>query len=114
VERGIACLAVVAVVGSFAPALATAAAKTTPPRQTKQRAERNLLGATRMLARWHVGLVDPRTGLLRSNTIATCAGRGTAVRHAYREFNCVLRYRKTSVRLRYVVQSRNGFEVRRL
>jgi hypothetical protein len=114
VERGIACLAVVAVVGSFAPALATAAPKTTPPRQTKQRAERNLLGATRVLARWHVGLVDPHTGLLRSNTTAACSGRGTAIRHSYRWFTCVLSYRKASVRLRYVVQSRNGFEVHRL
>lgn len=93
---------------------AAASTKTTPPRQTKQHAERNLLGATRMLARWHVGLVDTRTGLLRSNTTATCSGRGTAVRHAYRQFTCVLRYRKTIVRLRYVAQSRNGFEVHRL
>jgi hypothetical protein len=31
-------------------------------RQTRGCAERNLLGATRMLARWHVGLTDPRTG----------------------------------------------------
>ena len=84
------------------------------PRQTKQRAERNLLAATRMLARWRVGLIDPKTGLLRSNTTATCSGKGTAVAHAYRQFTCVLRYRTVAVRLLYIVQSKNGFEVRRL
>jgi len=112
VKKLIASLVLVAAL-SAAPA-ATAATPKPPPRQTKQRAERNVLAATRMLARWHVGLADPRTGLLRSNTTASCTGKGSVVAHAYRQFVCVLRYRTTTVRLLYVVQSHNGFEAHRL
>jgi hypothetical protein len=106
------CLAIV--VALVAARAVLAAVQATPPRQTKQQAEKNLLGATRMLARWHVGLVDPKSGLLRSNTTATCSGRGTAVARRYRQFLCVLRYRTTVVRVLYVVLNGNGFEAHRL
>jgi hypothetical protein len=85
-----------------------------PARQTRQRAERNLLGATRMVARWHMGLVDPKSGLLRLNTSAACSGRGRAVMRQYTHFVCILRHQGTVVRALYIAQSRNGFEVRRL
>jgi hypothetical protein len=85
-----------------------------PPRQTKQRAERNLLGATHMVARWHMGFVDPKSGLMRVNTTAACSGRGRAVQRRYTHFVCVLRYRTTVVHALYIAQSGNGFEVRRL
>jgi hypothetical protein len=108
------CLAVVVSLSAARVVLAATPAQSTPPRQTKQQAEKNLLGATRMLARWRVGLVDPKSGLLRSNTTATCTGRGTAVAGKYRQFICVLRYRTTVVRVLYVVLTGNGFEAHRL
>jgi hypothetical protein len=83
-------------------------------RQTRERAERNLLGATRMLARWHVGLTDPRTGLLLRNTTATCVGAGRPVGAAYPRFLCTLRHGTHVVRVRYYAQAHGGFEVRRV
>lgn len=91
-----------------------AAQSATAPTQTKRHAERNLLRATRMLARWHVGLVDPRTGLLRQNTTAACTGKGTRRNGGYHRFVCVLHHKKTTVRVLYVAQSGNGFEAHRL
>ena len=91
-----------------------AAQAVTAPTQTKRRAERNLLHATRMLRRWHVGLVDPRTGLLRQNTTAACTGKGARRNGGYHRFVCVLRHSKTTVRVLYLAQSHNGFEAHRL
>jgi hypothetical protein len=87
---------------------------TTPTRQSKQRAERNLLNATRLLKRWHVGLVDPKSGLLRQNTTAVCTGEGKPVARAYPRFACVLKHEKIVVRVAYTALSHNGFEVHRL
>jgi hypothetical protein len=96
-------------IGAAQPVLAAS-----PARQTRQRAERNLLGATHMVARWRVGFVDPKSGLMRLNTTAACSGRGRAVQHRYTHFECVLRYRTTVVDVLYVAQNGNGFEVRRV
>jgi hypothetical protein len=84
------------------------------PHQTKLVAERNLLRATRLLARWNVGLVDPRSGLLLQNTTATCTGEGTPVDGRYARFTCVLHHGRIRVRVAYFAQQRGGFEVRRL
>jgi hypothetical protein len=84
------------------------------PRQTKLVAERNLLRATRMLERWHVGLVDPRSGLLLQNTTATCTASGTPVGNTYASFTCTLRHASIHVRVAYLVLQHGGFQVRRL
>jgi hypothetical protein len=106
--------------GPFAAVLAVllasaqAASAATIARHTRERAERNLLGATRMLERWHVGLTDSRTGLLLRNTTATCVGAGRPVGAAYPRFLCTLRHGTHVVRVRYYAQARGGFEARRL
>lgn len=84
------------------------------PRQAKLVAERNLLRATRMLARWQVGLVNPRSGLLLQNTTATCTGAGEPVEGRYTRFTCVLQHGRINVHVAYFVQQHGGFEVRRL
>jgi hypothetical protein len=84
------------------------------PRQTKLQAERNLLRATRLLARWDVGLVSPRSGLLLRNTTATCTGEGVPFSGRYARFTCVLRHGSTRVRVAYFAQPGGGFAVRRL
>jgi len=84
------------------------------PRQTKQRAERNLLSATRVIARWHVGLVNPKSGLVRQNTTAACRGAGAGTARGYSSFTCVVKHARTVVRVRYVALRRNGFELHRL
>jgi len=84
------------------------------PRQSKVQAERNLLRATRLLARWDVGLVSPHSGLLLQNTTATCTGDGTPVSGRYSRFTCVLHHRTIRVRVAYFVQRNGGFAVKRL
>ena len=86
----------------------------TQPRQTRRLAERNLLHATRMLARWHVGLVNPKPGLLLQNTTASCRGRGRSVAGKFASFRCVLHHGRRTVAVRYVALSKNGFEAHRL
>ena len=81
-------------------------------RQTRLRAERNLIGAQTMLARWNVGLVNPWTRLLRTNVWVRCAGRGAAVAGRYTNFGCTVGYRRVRVTLTYLVLNRKGFEVR--
>ena len=105
------------VIGTALAALAAgqaAIAAPAAPRQTKLVAERNLLRATRMLARWQVGLVSPRSGLLLQNTTATCTGAGEPLAGRYTHFTCVLHHGRINVRVAYLVQSHGGFEVRRL
>jgi hypothetical protein len=97
-----------------AGAAAASAASSAHPRQTRQQAERNLLHATRMLRRWHVNLVDTKTGLLRQNTTASCRGVGRPVRAHYASFRCVLRHGSRHVLVRYLALRRNGFEAHRL
>jgi len=94
-------------------AVGTAAAVPSP-RHTKQHAERNLLGATRLLKRWHTGLVNPKTGLLIQNTTAVCTGMGPKLHGGYTKFTCVVKHRKKSVRLLYFAERHNAFGVRRL
>jgi hypothetical protein len=91
-----------------------AAVAAAAPRQSKLVAERNLLRATRMLERWHVGLVNPRSGLLLQNTTATCTGSGGAVDNAYTSFTCTLHHGSIHVRVAYLVLQHGGFQVRRL
>jgi hypothetical protein len=91
-----------------------AAVAATIPRQTKLQAERNLLRATRLLARWHVGLVSPRSGLLLRNTTATCTGEGVPVSGRFARFTCVLHHGSTRVRVAYLAERNGGFAVRRL
>jgi hypothetical protein len=105
-------LLLAALTAALIAACAQAASSTT--RHTRERAERNLLSATRMLARWHAGLTDPRTGLLLRNTTARCAGQGVPVAGAYPRFLCTLRHGTRTVHVRYYAQARGGFEVRRL
>ena len=88
------------------------AAPSTP--QSKQRAERNLLNATLLLERWHVGLVNPKSGLLLQNTTAACTGKGRRLSGGYTRFVCVLRRRTLVVRVLYVALSHSHFEAHRL
>jgi hypothetical protein len=97
------CFATLAVVG-------TADAASEP--QSKLRAERNLIGAEKMLARWKVGLVNPWTRLIRTNVWVRCVGRGAAVAGRYTKFGCTVGYRRVRVTLTYLVLNRKGFEVR--
>lgn len=82
------------------------------PRHSRSTAERNLISAQRMLARWRVGLVDPHTRLIRNNAWVRCSGRGQAVRARHTVFRCVLGHRRTRVTVTYLALRRNGFEVR--
>jgi hypothetical protein len=92
--------------------LASAADAATTPRVTPARAERNVLHAVRALARWHVGLADPHTGLLPANTTASCTGRGKSRRGAFSSLNCVIRHQTLRVSVLYVALRHNGFELR--
>jgi hypothetical protein len=96
-------------VALVATAVASAAGE---PRQTRAAAERNLISAQRMLARWEVGLVDPHTRLIRNNVWVRCSGRGNAASARHTLFRCVLGHRRTRVTVTYVALHRNGFEVR--
>ena len=97
------CFATLAVVGN---------AEAASERQTRLRAERNVIGAQKMLARWNVGLVNPWTRLLRTNVWVRCSGRGAAVAGRYTNFGCTVGYRRVRVTLTYLVLNRRGFEVR--
>lgn len=86
---------------------------------TKRHAELNILRSTRVLARWHVGAIDPRTHTLRSNTVATCTGQGRPTLTAsnarlYTRLVCRLRYRTQTVRILYIAQRGRSFELHRL
>jgi hypothetical protein len=82
------------------------------PRSTSAQAERNLLGAVRILRRWNLGITDRRTGLVPKNTTAKCRGRGGALRGRYTLFSCVIRRGALRVRVLYVTLPRSGFELR--
>ena len=83
-------------------------------RHSKKQAESNLLVASKQLARWGVGLVDPKTKLLRDNTIAVCEGRGKPVRRRYPSFDCALHTGTVVVSVRYVAQRNGAFTIRKL
>ena len=82
------------------------------PRSTSAQAERNLLGAVRILRRWNLGITDRRTGLVPKNTTAKCRGRGGALAGRYTLFTCVIRRGTLRVRVLYVTLPRSGFELR--
>jgi hypothetical protein len=67
-----------------------------------------------MLARWKVGLVDRKTGLLLQGTTASCTGLGRPVAARYAAFRCVLHHGSHRIALRYVVLKDDGFEAHRL
>ncbi len=90
------------------------AATPTVQRHSKQQAESNLLLSSKQLARWGAGLIDPKTKLLRDNTIAVCKGRGQAVRGRYADFDCALHTRTVVVSVRYVAQRDGAFTIRKL
>jgi hypothetical protein len=81
------------------------------PRSTSAQAERNLLGAVRILRRWNLGITDRRTGLVPKNTTAKCQGRGNALGGRYTLFTCVIRRGALRVRVLYVTLPRSGFEL---
>jgi len=93
---------------------ASAATSAPTPRHSKSQAELNLLHASRVLARWKVGLVDPRTNLLRGNTVAVCEGRGRPLEARYPRFVCALRTRTRIVSVSYWAQRSGGFEIRKV
>ena len=88
-----------------------AAAERAAGRHVKPRAERNIMAAHRVLGRWNVGLVNPRTRLLRNNVWVSCSGRGSRTRAGYTQFRCVVGYRRVRVSVRYVAKTNNGFEL---
>ena len=96
------------------PALASAGSTATTPRHAKNQAEVNLLRATKVLASWRLGLVDPRTSSLKNNTSAICRGRGQAVRAQHPRFACTLRSGSLVVSVNYSAKRNNGFSIRRL
>jgi hypothetical protein len=96
------------------PALASAGSTATPAGHTRSQAEVNLLHATKILASWRLGLVDPRTKVVRNNTSVSCRGRGRAVRGRYPRFACTLRSATYLVSVSYTAKRNNGFSVRKL
>lgn len=82
------------------------------PRSTSAQAERNLLGAVRILRHWNLGITDRRTGLVPKNTTAKCRGRGSVRAGRYTLFTCVIRRGTLRVRVLYVTLPRSGFELR--
>ncbi|HET7137529.1 MAG TPA: hypothetical protein VFI04_04185 [Gaiellaceae bacterium] len=98
-------------------ASAASAHRVTHPTTTSRQAERNILRAQRMLARWHVGLVDTGTGLVKPNTTAQCRGRGRGFAHrkgaarAFFKFSCVIVNREHVVQVLYYALTGNGFEM---
>lgn len=82
------------------------------PRSMSAQAERNLLGAVRILRRWNLGITDRRTGLVPKNTTAKCRGLGSALAGRYTLFTCVIRRGTLRVRVLYVTLPRSGFELR--
>jgi hypothetical protein len=86
---------------------------------TKRQAELNLLRSTRVLARFGLEAVDRRTDTLRSNTVVSCAGRGTFVStrsgaRAFRSFLCSLRHATERARILYVTKPGRAFSLRLL
>jgi hypothetical protein len=96
----------------LAAVAAPAATAAVTPRATSAQAERNLLGAVRVLDRWRVGITNRRTGVLPANTTARCVGRGRSVAGRFTSFQCTIRRGTLRVGVLYVVLKRNGFELR--
>jgi hypothetical protein len=113
----VALVGVLALAAGIVPA-SLAAMRSATPHTTARQAERNLLRAQHMLARWRAGLTSPATGLVKPNTTAQCRGRGRGVAHrkgasrAFFSFHCVLRNHGHTVSVLYYALHGNGFEVR--
>jgi hypothetical protein len=113
----VALLGVLAIAAAVVPA-AVASSRVGIPHTTARQAERNLLRAQHMLARWRAGLTSPATGLVKPNTTAQCRGRGAGVAPrkgaapAFVTFRCVLRNHRHAVSVVYFALRGNGFEIR--
>ena len=105
-----ACAASMLAVSLLVPVVASAA----PARQTKTRAEYNLLHAARTLRRLEPALVDSRSLLFRNGTKAQCTGRSGRLGAKWLTFVCVVTYGKARLRLLYIAQTQRGCEIRRL
>jgi hypothetical protein len=97
-----------------AGALVLPAFAASPPRHTARQAQTNVLRAARVLGRFSPALVEPRTKLMKNNSTAICRGvtnvRGTAAS----VFVCVVSSGRVHLRVRYLAQRHNGFELKRL
>ena len=67
--------------------------------------------AHRVLARWKVGFVNPKTRLPRNNVWVRCSGRGKWAKGGYTRFRCVVGYRRVRVSVVYHAKTRNGCEL---
>jgi hypothetical protein len=81
---------------------------------TRIQAERNILHAHRVLRRLDRRLVNARTGLPRTDTVVVCRGEGRRHGSGWPRFVCEISFRRAHVRVRYLAQRRNGFELHRL
>lgn len=109
--RGTVCLVALALALAGA---AEAGATVAVVRHTRIQAERNVLHAHRALRRLDPRLVDPRTGLPRTDTTVVCRGRGRRVGHAWPRFVCTISYHGLRLAVRYDAQRGNGFELHRI
>ena len=103
--------AVLAFLGAFAASPASASLF------TKREAEVNILKSVRVLNRWRIGVVNPATMTLRSNTSVACRGLGrVATGRRYARFVCTIKYRTHRVLLLYVAPPgpRRAFWLERL
>jgi hypothetical protein len=105
-------LVLVVVLAATLAAASGAAAATVV--HTRIQAERNVLHAHRVLHRLDPRLVNPRTGLPRTDTSVVCRGEGRRRDSAWPRFVCEISHRRVHVRVQYFAQRRNGFELRRL
>jgi len=106
------CVLVIAV--TLAAAGPVAAAGEGVARQTKWRAEVNLLHAPKLMGRWAPSLVNPSTRLVRSNTVVRCQGRGTAVAARFHKFRCSIRGRQSQLTVSYTALSVTHFRAVKL
>ncbi len=91
-----------------------AAAAARPGWHTRAQAERNVLNAPRALRHWSATLVNPKTLVVRQNVSVACRGIGRSLGGTrFTRFGCVVKYRTVHVRMLYIAQTANGFELRR-
>jgi hypothetical protein len=94
-------------------AVGTAAAASSA-RQSKQQAEVNLLHTPRLVGRWQRHLVDPKTSLVRSNTVVRCTGVGRGVHGSFHRFRCTLHDRSWRLTVSYLALPKGHFRARKL
>jgi hypothetical protein len=98
----------------IAGALVGTASAASAPRHTAQQAQTNILRAARVLGRFSPALVDTRTKLMKNNSTAACRSVAHVRGAAASVFVCVVSSGRVHVRVRYVAQRHNGFELTRL